>query len=684
MEKSKKIAACMTGCTLMVAGMQAHAATPEADSTVTMGVVNVVAPKEGALPTRSILSSVDVMGADMMERQNVLNSWELLGSMPGVQLTRFNQGTVSGKVSFRAFNGEGEINAVKLLIDGIPSNSNDGNMPYMDMIFPLELEAVETVRGTNDPRYGLHNIAGNINMVTKQGGNYAEARASVGSFNTREAQAAAGIENDGFAQNYFAAWQLTDGFRDHADSNKFSLAGKWFFTPEGGKTKFGVVARHYRQHAEEPGYLTFAESRADEEQSTAHNATDGGQRYLDQLSGHFDTELARDLAFSAKAYFNRIDDKRWVTFSASQSQQERITSERHKGLLGSLTWRPKVSFLNDFALEGGVSQEWQDNGSRRYTTVNRNRGANTRNQQFDFDMTGGYVEAIIKPIPELKLVPAYRLDKADGQYTNLLTGQTYDINDYGLIKQPKFSAVYSFTDTYQVYGNWGRSFQVGVGTAAYKVNSNGTVRVNDLEPSINEGWELGVKFNPVHWLEGRIALWEQQAENEARRKLGDPANDSENIGKTLRNGVDLQVNIRPTNDWNMWASYSRQDSEILKADAANPTQQGKEIDHVPHYVFSSGVDYQWNHNWRFGLSAYGQGAAYLERDNTKGRFGQYVLFDASASYQWNEQVSVDLQVKNLADRYYEYVWWNTTPATPLSMHAPGDGRAAYIAVNLKF
>ncbi|MCY1186016.1 hypothetical protein D9M73_268470 [compost metagenome] len=61
-------------------------------------------------------------------------SWELFSLAPGVMLTEFNQGTTSEKISFRGFNGEGEVKAVKLLIDGIPSNSNDGNMLLMDMI----------------------------------------------------------------------------------------------------------------------------------------------------------------------------------------------------------------------------------------------------------------------------------------------------------------------------------------------------------------------------------------------------------------------------------------------------------------------------------------------------------------------------------------------------------------------
>ncbi len=43
-------------------------------------------------------------------------------------------------------------------------------MPYLDMIFPLEIEAAEVVRGTTDPRFGLYNIAGHVNFITRSGG----------------------------------------------------------------------------------------------------------------------------------------------------------------------------------------------------------------------------------------------------------------------------------------------------------------------------------------------------------------------------------------------------------------------------------------------------------------------------------------------------------------------------------
>lgn len=51
-------------------------------------------------------------------------------------------------------------------------------------------------------------------------------------------------------------------------------------------------------------------------------------------------------------------------------------------------------------------------------------------------------------------------------------------------------------------------------------------------------------------------------------------------------------------------------------------------------------------------------------------------------YQVTKQVDLQLQVKNLANTYWEYVWYNTT--TNQDMHSPGDGIAFYGAVNIKF
>lgn len=652
---------------------------PSENSTLTLGAVSVTANNTGPLATSSVLSSVDILGGDILEKMPVAYSWELLRRAPGVMLTEFNQGTTSGKLSFRGFNGEGEINAVKLLIDGIPSNTNDGNMPFIDMVFPLEIDSLEVVRGTSDPRYGLNNIAGNVNINTRTGGDYSKARLRYGSFNTRETQLAKGIETSNWTQNYFFAYQQTDGYRDHGDTDRYSFGGKWFYTPDDNSYRVGLIARHYEAKAQEAGYLTEDDARHHPRMSNDYNATDKGTRRMNQLSLHFDTDLADTLSWSAKSYLNTFDDRRWTQYWRTSAQQERNNYETQYGALTSLTWRPQVSWLHAFALEGGTDVQKQENRSERYRTVQRVRQAQTRDQRFDFDTYGAYVQAEIKPFESLKIVPAYRVDKISGDFTNEMTGADYDINDYGLIKQPKLSVVYSPFTFASVYANWGRTFQVGTGAAAYKVPP----RNEDLAPSINEGWETGIKFTPVAWMDGRVAYWRQDATGEVSRRLNDPSGESDNVGETKRWGYDLQMNMRPGERTELWMSYSWQYSKILEPSAALPGSKGKEIDHVPHHLYSAGASYQATPALQLTAWMNGQTNYYLERENTQGTYGGYVLMNLGAVYKVSETLSVDLQLKNLTDRYYEYAWYDPDGANA-SLHSPGDGRALYAGLTVDF
>ncbi len=340
-----------------------------------------------------------------------------------------------------------------------------------------------------------------------------------------------------------------------------------------------MIARYYENKTDEPGYMTYAESRNDPAASAARNASDGGERKLGQLSGHLDMAFNERWSWSSKLYLNHVDDRRWVTFAPGNKQQERFEDETHVGALTTLTYRPGVSWAHDVALEGGLSTEHQSNQSQRWTTANRVATAQTRDQDFDFDTSGAFVQAVIRPTAKLKLIPAYRVDQIRGTLRDT-NGASYGINNYGSIGQPKLSAVYALNDAYSLYGNWGRSFQIGVGAGSYN-----TANTN-VAPSINDGWESGIKFAPAPWLEGRIALWQQVASNEARRKLGAASNDVENIGKTQRQGIDFQANVKPAKDTS--ALVCLLDPEIAHPDAgqshaAQPGQGNRPCAALPDF-----------------------------------------------------------------------------------------------------
>lgn len=648
------------------------------DSVFELGEMVVTGTAAGKLRSRDILTSVDIMNADKIANQNVLTSFDLFHRMPGVQITQFNQGTTTGKFSFRAFNGEGNINGVKLLIDGIPSNTNDGNMPFIDSVFPLDIESIEVVRGTNDPRYGLYAIAGNANITTAQGGNYAKGRVSYGSFDTHDIQTGLGYEHNGFSQNYAISYRATNGYRDHASSEKNSFSGKWFYTPESEKYKVGLNVRWSDADAKEPGYLTLAEVQANPKQSMPWNATDADKRQVGQVSGHLDVNLREDLFWSTKSYANVFDDQRWVTYSQNEIQQERKNNEVQYGAITSLTYRPTIAWLDDFSVETGFDIHQQDNKSNRYKTLQQVRTSHTRDQDFNFYVYGGYLQAMIKPFKWLKLTPGFRADKVGGDFTNKLTNKSYAVNDYGTIWQPKMGAVVTPIEGYSLYGNWGRTFQVAVGAATFKTNPNPV----DVAPSINEGWEIGLKLEPVSWAEGRVAYWNQTATNESARVLNSDGNDSTQIGSTKRQGVDVQVKVKPIEQVAVWAAYSLQEAIVTKPKSGNAALIGTQIFNTPNYVFSGGVDYQITPQLKSSLWTSGQGNYYTDEANSKGKFGEYALLNLDLGYQIHKNVELQFQAKNLTGTYWEYVWYNTT--NNQNMHSPGDGRAFYGAINVKF
>ena len=108
----------------------------------------------------------------------------------------YNQGVVAGGIGMRGFNTEGDIMHVKLLVDGIPANANSG-VADLNAVFPLNIDRMELVKGTNDPRYGLFNIAGNLQVFTSQPGRYTKVKVAGGAYGTGDVQAATAFQTGG-------------------------------------------------------------------------------------------------------------------------------------------------------------------------------------------------------------------------------------------------------------------------------------------------------------------------------------------------------------------------------------------------------------------------------------------------------------------------------------------------------
>lgn len=338
-------------------------------------------------------------------------------------------------------------------------------------------------------------------------------------------------------------------------------------------------------------------------------------------------------------------------------------------------------------LSGGVNYEYQDNEYRRdrynfsIPTDFSAPPARTQNDDsYTLKNLGAYVQAIIEPTDSLKIIPAFRVDKFSGD-TRLPDGVNASLQDYGWIQQPKLSVVYGVAEDVSLYANWGRTFQILTGSTAPAYMTQGQA---SFDPSMNTGKEVGIKYTPFMGTEARLAVWEQEATDEVANMPS--TGTTVGLGETKRRGIDLQVNSQINDQWMVWFSHAVQEAKVKSAFTADGTSlAGKEVFSTPRYIFNVGANYQINSQWRVGMQARAQSDYYIDERNEQGKYGGFAALDASVRYDLSPTTSIDVQVKNLPDREYEYVWYDNFfwGGDDQAMFSPAPGRSGFLSVNFK-
>lgn len=608
--------------------------------------------------------SVDVLARDQLAHEHVNFTADLLKKIPGVYFSRFNQGIISADIAMRGFNGEGSSPHSKLLIDGIPSNLHVG-YSEMDALFPMEIDNISVVKGTNDPRYGLHNIAGNVNIASRRDLDGNELEILAGNFGTYEGQGYYASRHGDFSQHYFLGSRTTEGYREHSDLTKTTLSGKWFYDVNSA-VSLGLIARHFQYEADAPGYLSEEEARNNPRSSSDFSNTDGGEKTTNHLSLHLDYILSDALSWSLKAYDQTFERHRWVRFTLGANQQERYEDEQQRGVISTLQWQPDDAWL----VVWGIDYEAQENLHQRFVSDNRVRtGVVSRNHQFDFNHYGSYVQIQQQASDRFMWVAGLRVNRHSGDFINLANGQTRAINDYGTLTQPTLGLRYEATDDLGFFANLGRTHQIGNGIGAYALPGQ------DVAASKNDGAEVGIRLTPISSIDLRFSLWQQDASNELAAKA-DGSGDFENVGKTARDGWELLVNWRPADDWYVWGAYTDQKAILEEPGATNTSIKGNWLNHVPKYSAAVGIDYQITSALKLSLFNTTQSHSYVSNENDLGRFGQYSITDLGLSYDWRRG-NIGLRLTNITDEYYEYVYYDGAQ----TLHSPGDGRGASLSVS---
>lgn len=637
----------------------------QANDLVELDTIVIIGSQEDVVKDKTLAGSVDVITRDELEYEHVTDTLELYTKTPGVVLSRFNQGIINTDISIRGFAGDGTTPHAKLLVDGIPSNLQNG-YNEMDYLFPTNIQSIQVYKGTSDASTGLFATAGNYKVETRkyQG---KQLQLTGASFNTRELQGYYGDQIDTFTQNYALGYRAGNGYRDNTDIEKIALSGRWQYDFD--KASIALSTKYGKYNAfEAPGYLTKEEARSNPRRSADYAQDDGGKKEFKHISLHYDYFFNDDVDFSVKAYWQNFDRQRNVRFSATQLDVEnRFDDQDSTGLIAKLNWQINPYWL----FETGYDIEKQDVLEQRF------RGTQTR-RDFDFDFTaqGAYAKIENTPTKWLRWNAAIRADRLSGN-----TNQPFVVNnvatersilDIDTIVQPKFNVFANLTEEQLVFANWGRSFQHPFGGELFTAGNT-----NARDVSINDGWELGLKSN---WgnLNTRISYWQQDADDEFVVVDGT----GQNIGQTERKGFDTSFELPINQQWMIWGNFSKVFSEIIKTSTTGQAFEGNELRGIPDHTASLGLQYIHNQDLVSRIHIDRQGAYYVNEANLGGKYGDYTLVNANVDYKtsWGK---ISFQANNIFDEFYEYVFDFSNSGTE-TIHSPGAGRNFSLTASLDF
>ena len=239
------------------------------------------------------------------------------------------------------------------------------------------------------------------------------------------------------------------------------------------------------------------------------------------------------------------------------------------------------------------------------------------------------------------------------------------------------AAVYKPTAIGSIYFDAGTSFNPSAETLAL---SAGTA---NLSPESNYTYEFGTKWD---LRKGRLTLnssWFRTTKQNAREVS--PINSLLYVlaGTQRVTGTEVDVRGHIMSRWDVLASYAYLDSRVVGSQFY-PGAVGHQLANVPANTLSYWNDYRLPGHFQLGL-----GANYLSSrtasstvplDPVTGLVKQvpgYWVFNAMAGHPLGEHMDIQVNLYNLADRYY---YDGIHPAHII----PGAGRAALIDFKFKF
>jgi vitamin B12 transporter len=579
---------------------------------VTLETLEVTAASRTAQNVQDVTESVTVITAEAIEEARVTTLQEALARLGRLPMTANGGPGQLTNVYLRGFDSRRAL----VLIDGVryndPTGLSGAQYEYIDL---QNVARIEIIKGAQSGVWGADASAGVINIVTRaaQQGTHAAVDIQTGSFGTLRSALQLSHRSGGFDIQAGASRYITEGFSAAA--------------PQKGSPEYG-------EYGEDLGWDrdAYASSTYTLELGydlTERDRVEASYRYIDahlEYDGGAGTDASNvdDLyGFGASEYFSDLDNRFYVasyrhdgelhdvTLQHSRSLFERSQYGGYSGEVSESMMQDRIAYTADAFLRIGASyqrfEHEQSAGSDLDEHYDSRAAFVTNHNRFDwFDALGATI-----------VTESLRYDDYSA-FDATTTGKVGVKQFFGTyFVSLNYGTGYNAPTLYHLYDGWSgnpnlkpeqtRSVDVTVG--------NDTVALTWFDNEINDmiDWN-GMYTN----LSGSSKI--RGAELTYQDDFFD------------RIGVDATYT---------WLDAKNSEGEIL---GRRPKEQ---LDVAAGYYFSDAFD--------LSVDGHYVGERYDGNDKTGAQTGNYVVWNATANYRIDKNLTLYNRIDNLTDKYYQSV-----------------------------
>ncbi|TBV10460.1 TonB-dependent siderophore receptor [Stutzerimonas kirkiae] len=643
-------------------------ATTEGTGSYTSGSMSTATKL--SLSPRQTPQSVTVITRQRMDDQGMNNLEDVVKNTPGLTLVK--AGTERVELYSRGFM------ISTLMYDGLPSSYDGDSVPSPDMAM---YDRVEVVRGATGLMQGSGAPSASLNLVRKRPTKDTQVslKGSAGSWDNyrTELDASSALNATGTVRGrVVTAYQDKQSFQDYT-SNEYGLlyAIGEIDLDERTTLTVGASSQNDNNNATWGGIPTAADGSDLGLSRSTYLGNDWeywdkeSKTLFGELEHHFDNDWKLRLAASkswvdmeylgsymytqdgttynqmAGRYSTNYDNRSYDLFASGPFT---FAGRSHELVLGAS--RREVSY--DLAggqrtIASGIDLSTWNPGSQAKPTFTPGTPSG-----YDTEQTGTYITTRLNVADPLKVILGGRLDWYENDVARGSTHTRYKVTR----NVTRYAGViYDLDKWHSVYASYTDIFEPQNARGA-----DGGL----LDPITGKNYEIGIKGE---YLEGRLnasaAIFQLDQENRASvlaDQTGCPSATTcyEAAGKVRSKGVELEINGRLTDNWQIAAGYTFAEAKYQQD--ADETNEGRLFNtKLPRHQLNLSTTYHLPgelNRWRVGASLYRQNATYSKGVNGTVDYQieqkAYAIADAMLGYQVNEHLDTQLSINNIFDKKY--------------------------------